>query len=52
MFFFIGDASQKGQCKIELTGDLNPFIKAMAEKSLAALTNTMSLKLAQLNLGQ
>lgn len=50
--FFIGEASQKGQCKVELTGDLNPFIKAMAEKSLAALTNTMSLKLAQLNLDQ
>ena len=50
--FFIGEASQKGQCKVELTGDLNPFIKAMAEKSLAALTNTMSLKLSQLNLDQ
>jgi hypothetical protein len=50
--FFIGEASQKGQCKVELTGDLNPFIKAMAEKSLEGLTNTMSLKLAQLNLHQ
>ena len=48
--FFIGDAYQKGQCKVELTGDLNPFIKAMAEKSLIALTNTMSFKLAQLQL--
>ena len=48
--FFIGDALQKGECKVELMGDLNPFIKAMAEKPLNALTNTMSLKLSQLNL--
>ncbi|MBA2612223.1 MAG: hypothetical protein H0U95_09645 [Bacteroidetes bacterium] len=48
--FFIGDSLQKGQCKIELMGDLNPFIKAMAEKPLTALTNSMSLKLSQLNL--
>lgn len=49
--FFIGEADQKGECKIELMGDLNPFIKAMAEKPLTALTNSMSLKLSQLNLG-
>ena len=48
--FFIGEPAQKGQCKIELMGDLNPFIKAMAEKSLINLTNTMSLKLSHLNL--
>ncbi|MEO6303053.1 MAG: hypothetical protein ABIP51_07755 [Bacteroidia bacterium] len=48
--FFIGEAEKNGSCKIELMGDLNPFIKAMAEKPLTALTNTMSLKLAQLNL--
>lgn len=47
---FIGEASQPGQCKIELSGDLNPFIKAMAEKPLTALVNTMSLKLSQLKL--
>ncbi len=48
--FFIGEASQKGECKIELSGDLNPFIKAVAEKPLTSLTNTMSQKLAQLHL--
>lgn len=48
--FFIGEALQTGQCKIELMGDLNPFIKAMAEKPLAGLTNSMSLKLSQLKL--
>ena len=48
--FFIGEASQKGQCRVELMGDLNPFIKTMAEKPLTGLTNTMSLKLSQLNL--
>lgn len=50
--FFIGEASQKGFCRVELMGDLNPFIKAMAEKPLTALTNTMSLKLSQLQLDQ
>lgn len=48
--FFIGEATQTGQCKIELMGDLNPFIKAMAEKPLTGLTNSMSLKLSQLKL--
>jgi hypothetical protein len=44
----IGDANSPGECKIDLLGDLNPFIKAMAEKPLAGLVNTMSLKLSQL----
>jgi hypothetical protein len=48
--FFIGEANQNGECKIELYGDLNPFIKSMAEKSLIQLVNTMSLKLSQLKL--
>jgi len=47
---FIGDPESPGECKIDLLGDLNPFIKAMAEKPLGTLVNTMSLKLAQLNL--
>lgn len=46
---FIGDAEQTGECKIDLLGDLNPFIKAMAEKPLTGLVNTMSLKLSQLH---
>lgn len=48
--FFIGEANQNGECKIELYGDLNPFIKSMAEKYLIQLVNTMSLKLSQLKL--
>ena len=48
--FFIGEANQNGECKIDLYGDLNPFIKSMAEKSLIQLVNTMSLKLSQLKL--
>ena len=48
--FFIGEANQNGECKIELYGDLNPFIKSMAEKSLIQLVNTMSLRLSQLKL--
>ncbi|HOZ87156.1 MAG TPA: hypothetical protein PL029_05310 [Bacteroidia bacterium] len=45
---FTGDASQTGACRVELYGDMNPFIKSMAEKPLGALINTMSLKLSQL----
>ncbi|WP_317897515.1 hypothetical protein [Aurantibacillus circumpalustris] len=47
---FMGDAEAPGECKIDLLGDLNPFIKAMAEKPLGNLVNTMSLKLSQLTL--
>jgi hypothetical protein len=46
--FLIGNAREKGQCKLELMGDLNPFIKTMAEKPLTQLVNTMSIKLSQL----
>lgn len=35
---------------VELEGDMNPFIKAMAEKPLRELVNTMSSKLAALTL--
>jgi hypothetical protein len=49
---FVGEADLPGTCKVELEGDLNPFIKAMAEKPLTGLVNTMSLKLSQLNLSQ
>lgn len=45
---FIGQPATTGQCRIELQADLNPFIKAMAEKPLTALVNTMALKLSQL----
>lgn len=47
---FIGKAESIGECKVELMGDLNPFIKSMAEKALSGLVNTMSLKLSQLNI--
>ena len=45
---FVGEADAPGECKIDLLGDLNPFIKTMAEKPLGNLVNTMSLKLSQL----
>ena len=48
--FFIGEAVNKGQCRIDLFGDLNPFIKAMAEKPLSALINSMSFKLSRLEI--
>lgn len=38
------------QTNIQLEGDMNPFIKAMAEKPLKELVNTMAIKLAGLNI--
>ena len=46
--YFTGNENEVGECKIDLLGDLNPFIKAMAEKSLQNLVNAMSLKLSEL----
>lgn len=46
----IGNAENTGECSVKLHGDINPFIKMMAEKPLGQLVNTMSLKLSQLNL--
>jgi len=45
---FVGEPEKLGECQIDLVGDLNPFIKTMVEKPLAALVNTMSLRLSQL----
>lgn len=47
---FIGEPEKTGVCEIEMQGDLNPFILKMAEKSLLALVNSMSLKLSQLKI--
>ena len=38
------------QTNVELEGNMNPFIKAMAEKPLRELVNTMASKLAGLSL--
>jgi hypothetical protein len=45
---FIGDGDDTGKCQVELSGDMNPFIRSMAEKPLTELINTMSLRLSQL----
>ena len=45
---FVGAPQNAGQCSIELFGDMNPFIKTMAEKPLTALVNAMAIKLAAL----
>lgn len=47
---FVGNTNEKGKCNIQLDGDLNPFIKAMAEKPLTNLVNAMSLKLSQMQI--
>lgn len=46
----IGEATSRGECNVKLHGDINPFIKVMAEKPLTQLVNTMALKLSQLNI--
>ncbi len=35
---------------VQMEGDLNPFIKVMAEKPLLELINTMALKLSQIEI--
>lgn len=47
---FVQGPGDKGTCQIDLHGDLNPFIKAMAEKPLKSLVDTMTLKLSELKL--
>lgn len=46
---FVGESGNSGQCRIKLHGDINPFIKMMAEKPLTQLVNTIATKLSQLN---
>lgn len=38
------------QTNVQLEGDMNPFIKVMAEKPLSDLVNTMASKLATLTI--
>ncbi len=47
---FEGNEGKPGICKVDLIGDLNPFIQTMVEKPLGQLINTMSLKLSLLKL--
>ncbi len=45
-----GDPDSIGTCTVDLKGDLNPFIKTLAEKPLSQLVNTMSAKLSELEI--
>jgi len=49
---FMGEPGNAGECRIELSGDMNPFIRSMAEKPLTGLVNAMSLRLSELELNQ
>lgn len=40
----------QNQASVQLEGDMNPFIKIMAEKPLTELVNTMASKLSALSL--
>lgn len=42
--------SENQTTHVQMEGDLNPFIKAMAEKPLLELINTMALKLSQIEI--
>jgi hypothetical protein len=45
-----GEVDKPGQCKIILMAEMNPFIRAMAEKPLRDIVNTMATKLSQLDI--
>lgn len=47
---FKGDSNEVGECKVEMTGDMNPFILKMAESPLTALVNSMNTKLSELKI--
>ena len=47
---FEGLADECATSQISLSGDLNPFIKAMAEKPLTALVDSMNKKLSELKI--
>lgn len=47
---FRGEQDEVGECKVEMTGDMNPFILKMAEAPLQNLVNTMNQKLSELKL--
>jgi hypothetical protein len=47
---FMGEAEQPGECRVDLEGDLNPFIRSMVEKSLVALVNTMCTRLSAMEI--
>lgn len=47
---FSGSENDHGPTTIELSGDLNPFIKTMAEKPLTSLVESMNRKLSELKL--
>lgn len=48
--YFEGNELEKGQCRIDMGGDLNPIILNMAKNALQQLINTMSQKLAALKI--
>ena len=47
---FKGVQDEIGECKVEMTGDMNPFIFKMAEAPLKSLVNTMNQKLSELKI--
>lgn len=47
---FKGKPDELGECKVEMTGDMNPFILKMAQAPLTALVNSMNQKLSQLKI--
>lgn len=47
---FTGEAGKPGNCDVQMAAHLNPFIKAMAEKPLRSLVNTIAQKISEIEL--
>jgi hypothetical protein len=45
---FSGEPDRPGECRVQLDGDLNPFIVQMAQKPLTTLVDTMAVRLSEL----
>lgn len=47
---FDGEPGNPGTCDLQMAAHLNPFLKAMAEKPLRTLVNTIAQKISELEL--
>lgn len=47
---FAGDAAAPGTCDVQMAAHINPFLKAVAEKPLRNLVNTIAQKISELEI--
>lgn len=50
VLLFSGNAGQSGTCEVQMAAHLNPFLKAMAEKPLRTLVNTIAQKVSEIEI--